>query len=535
MSADKFLQLQTDVRRNQQDLQSFLRDLNAWETNIKKKDQELKENDCTSSEKEKKLPPVRNRNVKKKRRKKKNAGHSQEEAAKTIQTNPTQDQQPGKKIRAYDYRAWDKFDVEKACAAVDDSDDADKVGNRKEVVEEDEYETDSDAECEEMEMQRRIMEANAEKEKGNNFFKKGNYEDAIACYSKGLEVDGSNALLSANRAMALLKLKRYEEAEKDCDVAISHDCTYVKAYARRGSARVELGKLEEAKKDFEQVLNIEPDNKQAKNEVKRIDKLLKEKEEQRRQAMEPTNIIQAVDKPPHLRSKKPLKRMIIQEVGYGVEEENLKEQEKLNDKSNRRDNVPIGIGDSKTMNFRAEQSECVQSTPTIQDVRPDSKQAEDKEKTKHQTGLSASPRSHGSSVCQRGNHQPRSTTKPAIPVVPSSSYQLQADWKRLKGHPDILSEYFKKIPPTSFVKLFQNSLDTAMLTQILTLLQESYIPSKLPVIETLEELSRVKRFDMNIMFMSSKEKQVVRNLFSHLAAEDVDQEACQHLAAKYGL
>ena len=55
--------------------------------------------------------------------------------------------------------------------------------------------------------------------------------------------------------------------------------------------------------DFQQVLIIETENKQAKNEIKKIDKLLKEKEEERRRAEEPSNIVHAVDKPPHLRSK----------------------------------------------------------------------------------------------------------------------------------------------------------------------------------------------------------------------------------------
>ena len=55
--------------------------------------------------------------------------------------------------------------------------------------------------------------------------------------------------------------------------------------------------------DFEQVLNIETDNKQAKNEIKKIEGLLREREEERRRAEEPSNIVHAIDKPPYLRSK----------------------------------------------------------------------------------------------------------------------------------------------------------------------------------------------------------------------------------------
>lgn len=43
---------------------------------------------------------------------------------------------------------------------------------------------------------------------GNAYFKEGKYEAAVECYSAGMEADGTNALLPANRAMALLKLER---------------------------------------------------------------------------------------------------------------------------------------------------------------------------------------------------------------------------------------------------------------------------------------------------------------------------------------
>ena len=46
----------------------------------------------------------------------------------------------------------------------------------------------------------------------------------------------STELLS-NRAMALLKLGRYDSANADASVALSLDPTYTKAYLRRATAR----------------------------------------------------------------------------------------------------------------------------------------------------------------------------------------------------------------------------------------------------------------------------------------------------------
>ena len=66
---------------------------------------------------------------------------------------------------------------------------------------------------------------------------------------------------------------RYGAAEADCCTAISLDPSYVKAYSRRGSARVKLNKIQEARKDFHHVLKLEPRNKQAEAEIKKIDQV----------------------------------------------------------------------------------------------------------------------------------------------------------------------------------------------------------------------------------------------------------------------
>ena len=90
----------------------------------------------------------------------------------------------------------------------------------------------------------------------------GDYDRAIECYTTGINLDAENAVLLANRAMALLKQDKYGAAEADCHAALEIDPSYVKALMRRGSARVNLNKLDEAKTDFDDVLFLEPNNKQ---------------------------------------------------------------------------------------------------------------------------------------------------------------------------------------------------------------------------------------------------------------------------------
>ena len=44
--------------------------------------------------------------------------------------------------------------------------------------------------------------------KGNDHFKEGKYEQAVICYTEAMNLDPSDAILPANRAIAYLKLNK---------------------------------------------------------------------------------------------------------------------------------------------------------------------------------------------------------------------------------------------------------------------------------------------------------------------------------------
>ncbi|RWS29408.1 heat shock protein 70 (HSP70)-interacting-like protein [Leptotrombidium deliense] len=113
-----------------------------------------------------------------------------------------------------------------------------------------------------------------EKDKGNEWFKKGNYKQAIEHYSNAITFDGNNEVLFGNRAQCYINLNMLHEAEADCSHALRINDKFVKGYFRRGIARKLLNKHVDAYSDFNTVLQMEPNNKQAREELAIVKKVL---------------------------------------------------------------------------------------------------------------------------------------------------------------------------------------------------------------------------------------------------------------------
>uniref|UniRef100_A0A8C9CFC8 RNA polymerase II-associated protein 3 n=1 Tax=Phocoena sinus TaxID=42100 RepID=A0A8C9CFC8_PHOSS len=250
-SASKAIELQLQVKQNAEELQDFMRDLENWEKDIKQKDMELRRQ---SGVPEENLPPIRNGNLRKKKK-----GKVKESSKKT------KDENTKNRIKSYDYEAWAKLDVDSILDELDKEESTHDSLSQESESEEDGIHVDS-------------QKALALKEKGNKYFKQGKYDEAIECYTKGMGADPYNPVLPTNRASAYFRLKKFAVAESDCNLAIALNRSYTKAYARRGAARFALQKLEDAKKDYEKVLELEPNNFDATNELRKINQALTSKE-----------------------------------------------------------------------------------------------------------------------------------------------------------------------------------------------------------------------------------------------------------------
>lgn len=285
-------------------------------------------------------------------------------------------------------------------------------------------------------------------------------------------------------------LRRFSEAEQDCSAALALDATYAKAFARRATARAALGRVREAKEDFEQVLKLEPGNKQATSEIEKLSAemrssglLAPEENKQRR--------IQPVNKPEHLRSTKPLRRIDIQEVGGEIS--------------------------SSTSAVTSSPHHKIQKIEEI---------------------ISDAPLSSGNTanvLCFR-TPEDSSPEAESIPPPPSSSFQLEADLRKISRQPQSTYRYLKQISPDAYLKIFQNSLEPDVLNHILKTFHSSFQrEDACLLLAVLRSLASVRRFDMAVMFMSSAEKKILQELFDWIRSANLGDASVQDLQKKYGL
>ncbi|OWF42333.1 RNA polymerase II-associated protein 3-like [Mizuhopecten yessoensis] len=532
ISEEKMLTLQKQMRESQADLGDFLHDMDKWETEVKKKDEVLKKGKPTEQTK---LPPVRNSLDKKKRKKKGKPPGSGEDEKKRKEK---------KKLSGYDFRAWDKLDYDKLCEEADDE---------KQSAESSEYETD-----EEWEVERKEQQALLEKDRGNEFFKKEDYANAIEAYSRGMALDACNPLLPANRAMALLKQDKFAAAEADCLTALTLDPLYTKAHLRLGSARFGLRKYTQAKETFEKVLLLEPQNKKAKLEIEKIEKeILKEKMVSQVQPVTcpDAGLVMPISKPPHERSKKRMRRIHIEEVGL---EEDLErqsaihkvkeEQSDVKKTITARDDVMFEKFTSSSPSSINEQSSFTKPESTSSDKDNKKVMIEEltngtselslnlSEKVKKEKGTSSKSQKTADSPSgsPRGSDGGSESVSPRSLQTPQTSFQFQSDYKSLKNDLEKFYDYVKAIDPSNYLKLFGEALDAEILLKMLIVFQQYFLRDGIMVYPHLCQLSGVKRFDMTVMFFSRKEQQVIKDLLDTVKKEGHASDAdVEKLRKKY--
>ncbi|XP_018574394.1 RNA polymerase II-associated protein 3 [Anoplophora glabripennis] len=567
--------LRKQLQENASDLQDFCKDLKSWGEEMKRKEEALKNCDSERTSQE------NNSDHKKIKKHDKSIKKSKKEVPK----------KPVTKIGITDYGAWDKFDADAECNKLEDD------------INEDSELTD---ECNDNMQDLAIIE----KEKGNKFVKSQKWDEAIKCYSRAIQYYSYDPIFYANRALCHLKKSNFEEAERDCTLSIKLDKTYVKAYQRRAAAREVLNKLEHAEFDLSKVLALEPKNKESREALEKLRKKLGKPDNVLDQRpiskftasrnksnvsklpivppvtdttntdfknvfdtskpvsswLEEDNIIlvKPIKKPPHLRSKEPLKRIKIIEKDNSVTEsitsvksepdaikqhvfEKQEKSETVKDISTFKEDRCGAKKDVSAFKRRQTEKVSEKSDHSTAFPRPDqpspSIKSDDfkiieKKPPDFSSQLSALSKAvkNTSNISISNEHKKAADEKTNTEFVkPKTSVQFNLIWKNLKDTAQKY-EYLKQIDPQDFPRIFLNSLESHVFSGILEVLAKHFIENKDPIFDILDSFTQVKRFGTFTMFMSSSDKKNLWKIFDYVKeVEQKNKEDVDRLIEKYEL
>uniref|UniRef100_M4FAP8 RNA-polymerase II-associated protein 3-like C-terminal domain-containing protein n=1 Tax=Brassica campestris TaxID=3711 RepID=M4FAP8_BRACM len=378
------------------------------------------------------------------------------------------------------------------------------------------------------------IDANSEKEQGNEYFKQKKFNEAIDCYSRSIALS-PNAVAFANRAMAYLKLKRLAEA--DCTEALNLDDRYIKAYSRRATARKQLGMIKEAKEDAEFALRLEPESQELKKQYADIKSLLeKEIIERATGAMQST-------------AEELLKTAGLEKKTKTPNTE-MKTMKTQGAKTNGDTVRPVSG------------SKEVSGKKLIESVQPEEKKNQvSKKLTLKSESYEKEAKSYGINGTQpsgsRNQVSRKLELKPSVQELaaraaslamadvsknvraPKSAYEFENSWRSFSGDRALQTQLLKVTTPSSLPHIFKSALTSPVLFDIIKCVASFFNEDMDFAVKYIENLTKVPRFNMIAMCLTSTEKnellKIWEDVFCSKATPMVYAEVLDKLRSRYCL
>lgn len=105
--------------------------------------------------------------------------------------------------------------------------------------------------------------AEQEKELGNQFFKQGDYSEALKHYSEAIKRNPDDPKLYSNRAACYTKLAAFDLGLKDCDECCRLDPKFIKGWIRKGKILQGMQQSSKALSAYQKALELDSNNAEA--------------------------------------------------------------------------------------------------------------------------------------------------------------------------------------------------------------------------------------------------------------------------------
>merc|ERR1712054_632156 len=109
------------------------------------------------------------------------------------------------------------------------------------------------------------------KERAIEAFNVQNFKRAEQHLSSAIELDPENHVFYSNRAAAYMAMEKFDKALKDANECVRLQPTWAKGYSRQAAAYLSLEDLAAARESCMKGLDLEPDNSQVKEELRRVE------------------------------------------------------------------------------------------------------------------------------------------------------------------------------------------------------------------------------------------------------------------------
>ena len=102
------------------------------------------------------------------------------------------------------------------------------------------------------------------KERGNAYYQRKEYDAAVECYNRAIDLDPSQHATYTNRAAAHFATQNYEDALSDALKSTELNDSWTKGYYRQGASLVAMERYDEAVEAYQQGVAKDPTNAQVK-------------------------------------------------------------------------------------------------------------------------------------------------------------------------------------------------------------------------------------------------------------------------------